>query len=748
MPRTGKQRSIRTTATARPLKEPVARSVSEGTAVNDAVACLRRLARGSGPARSELGALQSTGGNASVARLLRAGQRPAPPLLQAKLLVGAADDPLEREADRVADQVMRTWSTVPTPATVRPDEAHHARLRRLVEPGQDPTSAFEADASVARRLAARRGGGHILPPPLRDRMEAGFGADLTGVRIHRDAEAAELSTGLAARAFTHGRDIYFGRGAYDPTSRSGQHLLAHELSHVVQQTSGTAGNTARRRRVSEAIVQRRVPRLSLFKQIVGVPEDATALRKLKKAVRRTILDQGEAVVSAVEEKLGHTVDEILAASDAAGLEQLVRTTEVEREALVNRRFEAEAERAGRVAKGPTAGRPLPPRHRGAIEQQVLLVMGRKDAALRELTDDPMSHPGAAATFVPWRTLLTDPGDQSALLLFVQAAISAIRRAGKDTAAIKRVFGEPHHKKAKNGFIKAAKGLDLLVNKNMMGADTSGESRQMCFGGLTSTERMLLPEATLRNFQNDADGAHLHKVVHESFHAGDKRIKDEGGYRHEVSFTGRTATDKLRNAEHYVEVVAQSEGWNGASARTLRPPVGGHGAPHVGPDIVGRAQQQATDTLRNAWIAGLNIHSLLKDVQATQMLKGAKKVPPKKQASLREGSQLLGLSLHRRAPADAMLPEVTDLDIALSEGTVRRLARAYGREMSSKPTTVGAWGKPLPPGNEQQRLATIKALMIEQALSAVGPILKDLDKDKWMVLGLNQRYSGQKVSARS
>ena len=175
-----------------------------------------------------------------MARLVRAGQRPAPPVLQAKLLVGAADDPLEREADRVADQVMRTWSSsaAPTPVTADHEEAGTARLRRTAARRYDPTSAFEADASVARRIAARRGGGQSLPVAVRTRMETSLHADLARVRIHRDAEAAELSAGLAARAFTHGSDIYFGSGAYDPASRSGQHLLAHELTHVVQQGGG------------------------------------------------------------------------------------------------------------------------------------------------------------------------------------------------------------------------------------------------------------------------------------------------------------------------------------------------------------------------------------------------------------------------------------------------------------------------------------------------------------------------------
>jgi hypothetical protein len=177
--------------------------------------------------------LQRTAGNRAVARLIGRGDRQVHPLLQAKLMVGAVNDPLEREADRVADSVIRAWSSRPASRTTV--AVGEPEVRRLAEPRHDPASGFEADATVARRLSARRGSGRPLPPAVRERMEAGFGSDFGAVRVHRDAEAAELSSGLCARAFTSGRDIYFGRGAYDMSSPSGRHLLTHELTHVAQQ---------------------------------------------------------------------------------------------------------------------------------------------------------------------------------------------------------------------------------------------------------------------------------------------------------------------------------------------------------------------------------------------------------------------------------------------------------------------------------------------------------------------------------
>jgi hypothetical protein len=66
-------------------------------------------------------------------------------------------------------------------------------------------------------------------------MESSFGADFSGVRVHADAQSDTLNQSLNARAFTTGQDVFFRQGAYSPGSSGGRELLAHELTHVVQQ---------------------------------------------------------------------------------------------------------------------------------------------------------------------------------------------------------------------------------------------------------------------------------------------------------------------------------------------------------------------------------------------------------------------------------------------------------------------------------------------------------------------------------
>ena len=91
-----------------------------------------------------------------------------------------------------------------------------------------------ASSQMESQLNHLQGGGQTMPDGLRGMMEHGFDHDFSQVRLHTDDEAANLSSSINARAFTHGEDIYFNRGEYDPDTSEGQELMAHELAHVVQ----------------------------------------------------------------------------------------------------------------------------------------------------------------------------------------------------------------------------------------------------------------------------------------------------------------------------------------------------------------------------------------------------------------------------------------------------------------------------------------------------------------------------------
>ncbi|WP_431214065.1 DUF4157 domain-containing protein [Puia sp. P3] len=108
-----------------------------------------------------------------------------------------------------------------------------------------PAPAPKAAPSLESRLSSNRGRGESLPEDTMEEMESSIGADLSKVRIHQDPEAVQMSSELSAQAFTHGSDIYFNKGKYDTNSSAGQHLLAHELTHTVQQGGSPAASIQR-----------------------------------------------------------------------------------------------------------------------------------------------------------------------------------------------------------------------------------------------------------------------------------------------------------------------------------------------------------------------------------------------------------------------------------------------------------------------------------------------------------------------
>jgi len=106
--------------------------------------------------------------------------------------------------------------------------------------------ANDGSDQLARQLKDQRGSGAPLPREVRNEMSESIGADFSNVRIHTGDKATALNKELGAQAFTHGNDVYFNSGKYDTDSSAGKHLLAHELTHVVQQGAAPAveGKTA------------------------------------------------------------------------------------------------------------------------------------------------------------------------------------------------------------------------------------------------------------------------------------------------------------------------------------------------------------------------------------------------------------------------------------------------------------------------------------------------------------------------
>jgi Domain of unknown function (DUF4157) len=176
--------------------------------------------------------------------------------IQTKLVINRPGDSYEQDADRIAEQVMRTptpplrASTVPTLSS-----AAGAQAKEGLTPAPHLTPEVEANV---RTLQSE---GNPLPSASREFFESRLRADFSQVRVNTSTRAQETAQFLGAKAFTVGQSISFGAGQYAPESNEGKHLLAHELTHVVQQESGVrrADTTVQRSATSELLQRQPTP---------------------------------------------------------------------------------------------------------------------------------------------------------------------------------------------------------------------------------------------------------------------------------------------------------------------------------------------------------------------------------------------------------------------------------------------------------------------------------------------------------
>jgi hypothetical protein len=191
--------------------------------------------------------------------------------VQAKLNIGRPGDRYEQEADRIAEQIVRASEqeeaivktesiasqVTPLPRSqARPEEDSEVQAKRA------DGYASIGIPNLESRIQSLRGEGRSLPPALREFFGVRFGCDFDQVRILTDARAAETAYRIGARAFTFGHSIGFAPGQYAPESSEGRRLLAHELTHVVQQTMGSGGHALASEAVAETQARRSGERIA------------------------------------------------------------------------------------------------------------------------------------------------------------------------------------------------------------------------------------------------------------------------------------------------------------------------------------------------------------------------------------------------------------------------------------------------------------------------------------------------------
>jgi hypothetical protein len=216
------------------------------------------------------------------------GTEPPPPI-QTKLTIGQPGDKYEQEADQVASQVVQQInSPVPVQSaqgqTVQredapPEEEEQLQAKSISDTiqreevpeeeqlqGKSLKGEMAATPNLETSIQGARGSGQPLDENIRQPMEKAFGGvDFSQVKVHNDTQSDQLNKSIHARAFTTGTDVFFRGGEYNPGSRGGQELIAHELTHVVQQSGGVVQRSQNQQKLT-SLVQENVisPRIQCW----------------------------------------------------------------------------------------------------------------------------------------------------------------------------------------------------------------------------------------------------------------------------------------------------------------------------------------------------------------------------------------------------------------------------------------------------------------------------------------------------
>jgi hypothetical protein len=257
----------------------------------------------------------------------------APTTIQPKLQLNTPGDEREQEANRVAEQVTRV--SEPQLQRTRAGGGFPESQNEQATHEQLQTKSIEANHTremVRPRIVHEvlRSSGRPMDPATRAFFEPRFGHDFGKVRIHADTQASEAASAVNARAFTVGRDMVYGSGQYRPDSLSGRKLIAHELTHIIQQSGGgRAGRDVVQRKPSAEVTSDKATKtLNIKSNIVFygsqvtdaiVSETASDIQNVWNAAKGIVTYQGDkySVVFSItgECQTGLTAAEVAANTD-------------------------------------------------------------------------------------------------------------------------------------------------------------------------------------------------------------------------------------------------------------------------------------------------------------------------------------------------------------------------------------------------------------------------------------------------
>ena len=547
---------------------------------------------------------------------------------QAKRVDNAGTHTLQRQAEEEEEE------------TLQPTHVGQTTVQRQIEEEEETlqskassTQVNPAGSNLSSQVQQLRGGGSELSPQAKGFFEPRFGRDFSAVRVHTGQRAADAASAAKARAFTVGRDIVFGAGQFQPQSERGKHLLAHELTHVVQQNPAT--------------VQRKP-----LQKISPLGEHKIQTRRLPPAAEVTpVVSPGSAGAAAHRRGLARLVTRSMAELSPAQ-QAAVRTRA--RGALSSAQFAA-----------------LPAWQRNQ----------RLSRAIHDLHPD-LRHGDPSQFLIGPRTAQ----ERANLIVLVSLAnvYFDIVALGALDAHIDQVFGAVNRNTVKNRYANAKIRMNQLHTSNDILTDRSGYTGEVELGGLTDTNQIMIDSHSM---DNPGDNDSIITMIHESIHAGNAGIGDWGYNNGSLVFRRMSTARKLINAAHYEVPIWRVLAPADARAHTGLPFTPASAASPM--TVMQQGIQQANDKFEDAWSSCLDVHEMYMDlyqhpakwvVPLAPLYSGAH-ANARFRNTLPYWSKVSKLTMYQRVgtishtSADIGRRPVTRIDLSLSEGVARKLSQA-------------------------------------------------------------------------
>lgn len=490
---------------------------------------------------------------------------------KSSLSVGQPGDRYEREADGVADRVVNGMN-VPAVQAKCQDCAEEEKVNKK-EAAEIQRVAFESEEEEAiqtkceacaheeeneatgkimtkpsgragsteglqAKLQSAGGKGESLPDETRSEMETAFGTDFSGVRVHTGSGAEEMNAQLNAQAFTHGQDIYFNRGKYDARSKNGKHLLAHELTHVVQQ-NGEASPPAVQRFSNEDFAIRGLD---------------PSTRHVQNTIR---FEYGEARVPPVE------YPKIRAEAVPAGRDVTLNGYSSEegtgQAALTNRRIGSVRRMLTHVGHtGPKHPNPNPTAGEGNIDYRSMRVV--------EIVDTPTGGSPVPTEVPDCDTESTEPCAGalfSAFPLAIQKVVAAISALSSPTPAtlaqVRTYFGGNDPNTIRTNLFSLMGMLIVLGANHKEDEDCHLDACDGgCVGANAYVSRTVSPPKMVlcEGFTHEPDvSERAETFIHEALHATPGVLTDDIAYAHTRRIRTLSDAEMLRNTDSYVNLIS-------------------------------------------------------------------------------------------------------------------------------------------------------------------------------------------------